>query len=167
MIHIHRARLLTGTAAALLATSLAGGAVQAQEANLTVTASVVAACTLTGGTLAFDTYVSGQQVDKDGQTDISYDCAEGIDIAIALGSGGNPEGDGSRNMASGSNELRYQLYQGESRNQVWGTAADSLQVFPTLGGEQQVPVYGRIFADQAVPAGEYQDTVIITLTVNG
>jgi spore coat protein U-like protein len=159
-------------AAAALALGMVLGApaAHAQTANLQVTSSVVGSCTLSGGTLAFGTYVQAQTTPKDAQGTISLNCPAGINVTINMNQGGNPGGSGSRNMTGGAQSLNYQLYRDTTRSQVWGTgtgAAGGKSVNPTVAGPQTHEVYGRIAPDQSPSfTGNYTDTVVVSLTIN-
>lgn len=155
-----------GIAAALLA-ALLGGARSASGATdtgtLNVTATVTSNCSLSGGTMAFGTYISGQTTNLDVQGSINYvNCPVGT-LTFELDNGANASGT-QRRMKSGSNFLNYQLYKTSGRNTVWGTGADANQIQLLQGGNGSVVVYGRIPAGQTVAPGSYSDTVTITLT---
>ncbi len=160
------ARRRIGIAAALLA-ALLGGARPAGGATdtgtLNVTATVTSNCALSGGTMAFGTYISGQTTNLDVQGSINYvNCPVGT-LTFELDNGANASGS-QRRMKSGSNFLNYQLYKTSGRTSIWGTGADANQVQLLQGGNGSVVVYGRIPSGQAVAPGSYSDTVTITLT---
>lgn len=160
------ARRRIGTVAALLAAALvdarpAAGATD--TGTLTVTATVTSNCSLSGGTLAFGTYVSGQTTNLDVQGSINYvNCPVGT-LTFELDNGANASGT-QRRMKSGSSFLNYEIYKTSARTSRWGTATDAVQLQLLQGGGGSVPVYGRIFSGQAVAPGSYSDTVTITLT---
>jgi spore coat protein U-like protein len=162
-------RGLVAAAALVSGMALGAPAAHAQNANLQVTSSVVGTCTLSGGTLAFGTYVQAQTKPKDGQGTISLNCPAGINVTINMDMG-QSGGGGFRNMTGGGQNLIYQLYRDAARAQVWGTgtgASGGKQVNPSAGGAQTHDVYGRINANQSPPfAGNYTDTVIVSLTIN-
>lgn len=160
------ARRRIGIAAALLAAAVldarpaAGGT---DTGTLNVTATVTSNCALSGGTLAFGTYVSGQTTNLDVQGSINYvNCPAGV-LTFELDNGVNASG-GQRRMKSGSNYLNYQIFKTSARNSNWGTGTDAVQVQVLQAGNGTVAVYGRIPAGQSVPPGSYTDTVTITLT---
>jgi spore coat protein U-like protein len=129
---------------------------------LTVTATVLSACSLSGGTLNFGTYTSGQTSNLDVNGTINYvNCSGNLTFALDGGGSGNVN---ARQMNSGSSRLNYQIYRNSTRSAVWGAGADAQGV--TVIGTQSgtVPVYGRIPASQVVPDGTYTDTVNVTLT---
>lgn len=161
-----RARLPLA-AGALLGLLLAAGGSHAQQANLTVSATVVGQCILSGATLDFGTYVAAQGNARDGQASIGVDCPRGLDVTIEMSQGHNPGPGDFRNMASGDDFLQYQLYRDHARSRVWGARSDGREVDPTRRGNRIYEVFGRIPAGQTVAVGDYTDTVLITLTING
>jgi spore coat protein U-like protein len=129
--------------------------------QLAVSATVVSSCSLSGGTLSFGQYVSGQTTDLDVGGTISYvNCSGTLGFALDGGAGSVA----GRQMSSGANRLNYQIYRNSIRSAVWGSGADAQGV--TLVGTQSgtVAVHGRIPRGQAVPDGTYTDVVNITLT---
>ncbi len=130
--------------------------------QLMVTATVLSACSLSGGTLAFGPYTSGQATNLDVTGTINYvNCSGNLSFALDGGGSGNIN---ARQMSSGSGRLNYQIYRNAARNAVWGTGADAQGV--VLIGTQSgaTSVYGRIPASQIVADGTYTDVVNITLT---
>ncbi|MCK8500047.1 spore coat U domain-containing protein [Myxococcus faecalis] len=67
-----------------------------------------------------------------------------------------------------SNTLSYNIYVDAARLLVWGNGASGTSrygpVIPVLALDVTVPVYGRIPAQQTVPAGTYSDTLVMTMT---
>ena len=130
--------------------------------HLTVTATVLSGCSLTGGSLSFGQYVSGQGQNLDATGQVNYaNCNGNLTFELDGGSAGDVN---NRAMSSGSDKLKYQLYKNSSRTALWGTGTDAfaLQLLSTLTGN--VNVYGRIPSGQTVPAGTYNDVVNIRLT---
>ena len=130
--------------------------------QLMVTATVLSAWSLNGGTLAFGAYTSGQATNLDVTGAINYvNCSGNLSFALDGGGSGNIN---ARQMSSGSNRLNYQIYRNAARNAIWGTGADAHAV--VLIGTQSgaTTVYGRIPASQIVADGSYTDVVNITLT---
>ena len=130
--------------------------------QLTVTATVLSSCSLSGGTLNFGQYISGQQTDLDVTGTINYvNCSGNLIFALDGGGSGSVN---ARQMSSGANRLNYQIYRNPTRSAVWGSGADA-QAVALLGTQSgTVSVHGRIPKDQVVPDGTYTDVVNITLT---
>lgn len=130
--------------------------------TLMVTATVQSSCGLTGGTMAFGNYLSGQSSALDVTGQISYvNCNGTLNFELDAGQSGDIN---TRVMLSGTNHLNYQLYRTAARNAVWGIGANSqgLTLLTPLSGN--ISVYGRIPGGQSVPAGSYTDLVNITMT---
>ncbi len=148
--------------AALIAALMAGGARAGTEtATLTVTARVQSGCSVSGGVLDFGTYTAGQPDDVTATGRITLtNCNGTVLIELDGGSSGNVQ---DRSMRSGNNRLRYQLYVDNGYSRVWGTGQQGLQ-YMALSNSATVLVYGRIPGGQNVPAGNYSDTVNVTIT---
>jgi spore coat protein U-like protein len=156
--------LASGAAAAAVATAAAPAARAGQDTDqLTVSATVLSGCTLTGGSISFGQYVSGQAADLDAVGQVNYaNCDGTLTFELDAGAGGGNVA--SRQMSQGSNRLRYQLYRNQARSLVFGSGADAgrLQTVGTQTGK--IDVFGRIFGGQIAAPGSYADTVNVTLT---
>jgi spore coat protein U-like protein len=156
---VSAARLLL----AFSASALSCPANSAQDTDvLTVTATVLSACALSGGTLNFGQYTSGQTTNLDVNGTINYvNCGGNLSFALDGGNSGNTN---ARQMSQGANRLNYQIYRNSVRNAIWGVGAEAQGVVLIGTQSGSVTVYGRIPAGQIVPDGTYTDTVNITLT---
>ena len=172
-------RLLVGTLG-LIGTVYASRAASGADptANPRVQALVEASCRLEGGTLDFGTYRPEQNNAEKARTRIKYRCPEGLDITLKLGPGEHSV-DGRRGMQGGGSNgedddddddiLAYQLFKYQSLAETWGDGTSNgtgLNIPDTPGGgPKSVNVFGEIPADQEVPPGAYNDTVLITLVI--
>jgi spore coat protein U-like protein len=131
--------------------------------TLAVSAVVQSSCSLTGGTMSFGTYTSGQtsNLDTDGQLTFA-NCPIG-NLVFELDGGGTGNIN-ARKMTSGSSSLNYQLYRNTTRSAVFGTGSNAYTGIRLVAGGGTIPVYGRIAGSQNVSAGNYADTVNVTLT---
>jgi spore coat protein U-like protein len=146
----------------LVAAAIASPAL-GQTANLNVSAQVQASCNVIGGDLDFGLYTGDA---TEGQGSFSYQCTNGTNITLSLGPGQHLQPGGSRAMTGNGGTLRYQLFRDANRQQVWREGPEEgLDVDDTEASEQDVPVYGLIEAGQDVPAGSYNDVVLITLNI--
>jgi spore coat protein U domain-containing protein, fimbrial subunit CupE1/2/3/6 len=163
---------LSSSLAAVGALLLAGTASAATStANLGVSASVVANCSITSAPIAFGAYntVTGVQVDNQGSVTVS--CTLDADSVITLGQGAN-DANGSaaapqRRLVSATNAaefLDYQLFQETGRTTVWGNTAGTGVAYTGIGSTEVVDVFGRIAAGQNVAEGTFTDTVVATIT---
>ena len=131
--------------------------------TLSVAVTVQSACAITGATLDFGTYTAGQGNDRDARADIAYaDCGPGT-LTLELDGGGAADV-AARKLRSGTNILNYNLYRDSNRTALFGTGTNARTITVTGIGSGTFPVYGRILRNQAVPVGNYTDTVAITLT---
>jgi spore coat protein U-like protein len=144
----------------------AGLQAQGQTATTTfkVTTTVQAVCVVSAADLNFGSYTS--QSALLGQSGVIATCTPGstYNIGLSAGSGGGTIA-GGRQMVLGTNKLTYQLYRDSARTNIWGvtTGTDTVQDVGT-GLSKSHTVFGAIPAAQAVPVGNYQD--IITVTVS-
>ena len=159
---------MTGMAAAVAAVLAPGQAsVLAQgtgskTANLKVTAEVVANCVVTTTDVAFGRYdpvVANRTTPLDSQGAVTVTCTRGVAAAVALDQGQNGAS-GTPQMANGAARLPYALYadSGHTMPARWGISF--------VGGAlpRTLAVYGRIPAGQNVGVGNYEDTVLVTVT---
>lgn len=131
-----------------------------------------ASCEVSANDLEFGAYVSGQSTPLDANTTLRVRCenegnAETLRYSLAI----SPSLDGSvqpRVLRDGSESLAYDLFTSGTRNQVWGDGlAAGLAPVGTLSlpGEAETEwiVFGRIFAQQTLPAGQYTDVLRVTI----
>jgi len=134
------------------------------NANLGISASIAATCTINTTPVAFGAY-SGTQIDATGS--VTANCITGTAWTISLGAGtGTGATTGSRKMTSGANTLGYQLFSDSGRTTNWGNTVGTDTVAGTgTGATQTQTVYGRIpTAPGPIPAaGNYADTVVATI----
>ena len=168
-----------------VALALCGGALaasaQTATGNLGVSASIAGACTVSTTPLAFSVYNPAAAGDLDASSTIVLSCTTGAGAAIALGQGTFSTGTGlatQRRMRSGTtNNLNYSLFQPSGNapgdacayTTQWG---NTTQFGPPLSvgaapsnASRSFNVCGRIPALQALPAGNYADTVVVTVTL--
>jgi spore coat protein U-like protein len=83
-----------------------------------------------------------------------------VKLDTGLGGGYQP-----RYLQSGSDRLAYNLYLDASRTTVWGdgTSGTDYHTVNTSNNWVWVPVYGRTPLGQIVSAGNYSDTVVVTV----
>lgn len=161
-------KLLAAAAAALTlaVTFLASPARAAIAQNtLTVSANVIASCSIDAASLAFGNYDSAAALNGTGT--VTVNCNQGTTYWIGLNLGANASGSTRRMQLAGS-FLSYELYRDAGRSQVWDNAdpgASGHLVAATTGAQPAITIYGQIPASQIVPTGNnYTDTV--TMTVN-
>lgn len=136
--------------------------------NLAVGAAVANNCTITTTALAFGSYdpvVANAAANLDGGGTVTIACTRGATTTIGLGLGANASGNTRRMSDGAGNVLQYELYQDSNRSAVWGNANPdwfTLAAAPSRAA-RNFTVYGRVPANQDVPAGTYSDTVVATV----
>lgn len=126
----------------------------------------------TFGTVDFGTqaspivnYVDAQSTGAAGST-INLTCSTGTPYTVALDGGQHATGT-TRQMATGTNNVTYGLYQDAARNTAWGngTTFGTTLAGTGTGAAQTLTVYGRVPPQAtAVPSGTYTDIVLVTVT---
>jgi spore coat protein U-like protein len=119
-----------------------------------------ATCAVQSAGLVFGAYDSLSPAPLDGVGDINVDCDVETSFTVGLAGG---SASNERQMKGGASGLAYNLYTDASRTLVWGDGVVANAVSAT-GTSVDLPVYGRIAPHQNVPAGEYVDTIVITVS---
>ena len=135
-------------------------------------------CSVSTIGVSLGTYIPNQTAATDSAGMVIIDCAKGaldalptsVNYSVDISRGASLNY-APREMISGVNTLRYNLYRDASRISVWGdttggtsnvTAALQLQApLGTVSGSHSV--YGRIFAAQNAVPGAYSDVIIVTV----
>lgn len=147
--------------AAILVLAPGTALAQTKTAQFAVRAQVVADCQVTAADLNFGTYNSSSAASA--QSIITLRCTPGQAATISLdgGSSGNPQ---ARHMQGPAN-LNYQLYRDAAHQDPINTAGMAWQLSGQANTGQTVTytVYGQVPSTQIVPAGNYVDTVRVTV----
>ena len=154
--------------AAVMVLASPGAHAQTATANLNVSANVAVKCTIATTPLNFGGYDPVQNhlsSPLDGTGTVIVRCTQGATANIGLDQGDNASG-GARRMSAGTNHLTYELYSDDLRTEVWGNSAPAWFTPPPApsAAARIFTVYGRVFAAQDVPSGNYGD--IVEATVN-
>lgn len=95
---------------------------------------------------------------------ITVTCTKDATFSIGLDGGGSGDTT-ARVMSDGNgNTVGYQLYSESTRTTVWGNVAGSMPSETGTGTSQGITVYGEVPAQNTPPAGDYSDTVAVTVT---
>ena len=148
-----------------LARTLSAGS---NTANLSVSSSVIANCTISTLPIAFGAYdpvVANATTNDDDAGSVIVACTKGTAATIGLGLGANASGTIRRMKDATTDYLTYELYQETGRTTVWGTTGTALLSIGAAPSKapRTFAVYGRIPSGQDVPAGSYTDTVVATV----
>lgn len=142
---------------------------QAQSQTVTTTfkvsARVEAVCAVTATDLAFGAYSSQSGSAQASTTVLQATCTPGTTYNVGLNAGATTGATiNQRKMASGTNTLNYQLYSDQAHSIIWGNTAGTDTVTGAgTGLAVNHTVYGSIPAGQVVPAGNYEDTIIVSI----
>jgi spore coat protein U-like protein len=143
--------------------------------NFTVTASVVASCTIATTGISFGNYdpvVVNATTPVDANGTVTVACTQGAVTSLGMNQGSNPTGTSTaaapvRQMASGAvNRLRYDLYQDAAHNTAWGDFGTAAAETYTAANKNAATlnIYGRIPSGQDAVVGAYTDTVTATIS---
>lgn len=132
-------------------------------------AAALPACTVNvSNAIDFGVYDPFLASPLDGTGMLYYECPPGLSIEIQLGPGGSGTFT-NRAMSSGSDRLEYNLYLDAQRTEIWGDGTGNTGIGPRetakSGTQITAYVFGRIFAQQDVALGTYQDTVVVTVNL--
>lgn len=154
--------------------AVSGTAIAATTDTMTVSANVVASCSIAvTGDLDFGNYDPQSATDATGTGTVATTCTAGTpSVNIALDQGLNPTGASTnlapeRQMDNAGTKLAYFLYQDSGSTTVWGD--DPANIYTATGtatgGADSVTVYGVLTALQTTAiAGAYSDTVTATVS---
>jgi spore coat protein U-like protein len=144
----------------ITATALNGGSI---KGTFTVTATVVATCTISATNLAFGQYTPSAAVYATSTVTITCTKTTPYQVGIGYGLVNQPQQRYMRN--AGGTNLQYLLYQDSAHTVVWGVPFYGTGAAGTGSGvAQPLTVYGEIYAGQFGPAGPYSDTLTVTVT---
>lgn len=164
-----------------IAILLLGGAASAALAgtatsSVTVSATVVANCTISTASLSFTGYdpvVANATVPLDATGSLLVACTKGAAATIGLSQGANPFAGSTINAPlrqvrspTTSALIRYDFYQDAARTNIWGDVGGTqTQAYnSTSRTATTLTIYGRMPAGQDVSvAADYADTVVATI----
>ena len=137
-------------------------------------------CRIVSGTgMAFGTYDLITAIPTDSVTTVVVECARNggpqhvtVTLGLSQGTHGNSVGARRMRRSGGTDVLTYGLFRDVSRQNIWGYTtgvdASSQSIAFSVSNNSTASliftIYGRIPALQNVPAGDYGDTVQMTLT---
>jgi spore coat protein U-like protein len=135
--------------------------------NFQVKTTVVGACTLAATDMDFGNYDTTIGTPNDAISTITHTCTNGTAATIAISQGSTTDGASTaiapvRQMANGAITLAYSISTSVGGAE-WGNTKASGSVFTSNGSPTPVNVYGRIAAGLAVTAGNYTDSLTVTV----
>jgi spore coat protein U-like protein len=170
---------MLGVGAAMLSSAPAHAASPA-TANLAVTASVAANCTISTTAVAFGAYdpvVTNASTALNGNGTVTIACTKGSAPNVTMDLGANPSGSQRKMLITGGgvDTLNYELYHPSTTttpstcsfpgSSVWGTAGAAIftPAAPTSKTARAFAVCGTVASGQDVSVGSYQDTIVATV----
>ncbi|MCR5877508.1 spore coat U domain-containing protein [Phenylobacterium sp. J367] len=148
---------------ALAALAISGPAfAQTKTGQFAVRASVNADCQITTRDLDFGSYAAASNTRANTSFDVRCTAGSAVTISLDGGQSGNPQ---QRTMTGQGANLGYQLYKDAAYQNPINTVGATWQLSNSENTGQTVTynVYGDIPTGQAVPAGNYTDTVRVTV----
>ncbi len=159
--------------------SLTCSAQQTHTANVQVKATVDASCTIAANPLDFGKYDPLSPTAKNQSAAVTLTCVKNTPIkSIDLDIGLSPD-NGIRRMTNGAEFLKYQVYKPSNGGAgvdipgaicdanatvAWGSGTDGLHPAPHSDAlAKTYNLCGVIDANQDVGAGDYADTLIVTV----
>lgn len=133
--------------------------------EFSVRASVRSLCEVSGATLDFGRIDPATTGPVDAAAQLGVRCTADTPYAIRLGPGlgAGASGPTDRRLTGPLGQLRYGLYQDAGRSRPWGDQPSNDVRATGTAATSAVTVYGRIFAGQALHAGRYEDSVLVTI----
>lgn len=126
----------------------------------TSSAALAATCGVTTQPVSFGNYDTLGATALAGVGSVLVSCDAETSVTISIGAGNGTVAD--RVMNAGAAQLGYNLYRDPTRLMVWGEGMGGGVTI--TGTTLDLPVYGKIPAGQNVPAGQYVDSVTVTIT---
>ena len=130
-------------------------------------ARLEAACTISSSGVSFGVYDVFSAAPTDSTGSVVYDCDpsdKNIRITLSTGSSGTFL---QRELASGSNQLAYNLFDDAALLSIWGDGTGGSNFYFIKNPHPQKPValtiYGRIPQLQDAAAGTYSDSIIVSV----
>lgn len=150
------------------------GVAVAAPPQFNVTANVPGTCVIDSTTdITFADYdpTSANATNAlDAAGSVNVRCTKGIAATVTLDQGSNADAASTcanplRQMANGTERLRYDIYADSARTLAWGCDAANSQDFTSTSAAapKTLATFGRIPAGQDVPSGSYSDTVTVVV----
>ena len=130
------------------------------SSTMTISATVLPACTLETGAMAFSALDSAN-VTGAAQAAVTIECTPGTAYAVTMDQGLH----GGRRMADerGTAFLDYEIYQDAAGTMPWGASSGgAVSGISPNAGKVALSAYGRVLSATAIP-GRYQDVVTVTV----
>ena len=154
-----------------LCTAIGGNA---HNISFTTTATISANCNVFTTTMNFGSASTAISSNIDSTATITAQCSNTTPYSIGLDNGTNVSGSQRRmRLGATANYISYNLYTDAARSVSWLATtsttsctggANSCVLATGTGANQNVTVYGRVPSQTASAAGNFSDTILITVT---
>ncbi len=136
--------------------------------SISYSKQVISQCTVMPEPISFGQYDALSSPSLETASYIDLLCSQGLLYKLAIDAGRNAGGNiVSRHMVSTgtTTPLFYNIFFDPSHTQIWGDGVGASQAFNGIGNGNRlkIPVYAQIPGHQRIMAGEYSDSLIITL----
>ena len=132
--------------------------------NLSISATVVANCTVSASTMTFGNY-TGTLINTTSGLTVTCTNTTTFNIGLNAGTAIGATVTGRKMTGPASATLNYILFRDSARTQNWGnTVGTDTLLTQGNGTALQYGVYGQLPAGQNPNAGSYSDTIIATIT---
>ncbi|HZH04355.1 MAG TPA: spore coat U domain-containing protein [Myxococcaceae bacterium] len=139
-----------------------------------VSVNVPRKCSISAAALSFGSYDPfglNATTDLDASSTIDVVCSKNSSVSIGINAGQSPGGGSSvdapvRQLANGTELLRYDLFTDSSRTAVWGDIGGTRTQAYTSASKNTVTtltVFGRVPRNQDVSDGAYTDQITATV----
>lgn len=114
------------------------------------------------GTLVFGVYDVFSPAPLDSSVRLVLTCAASQAPQVLI-SKGNSSTFAARELRAGSDVLRYNLYLDAARTRVWGDGTEGSLFWAPPRGNAQATIWARVPPLQDAAAGDYSDTLVVTV----
>jgi spore coat protein U-like protein len=121
-----------------------------------------AACTVTTTSVAFNPYNVFNTLNNDITGTLTVRCNPSQAYSLSLSTGAGTYA--SRSLVNGPFILSYNLYTDAARVTIWGDGTAGTSTVSGNARNATHTVYGRVPARQNARAGNYTDTIVVTIT---
>ena len=139
-------------------------------ALLASASSARAECSVLGSSIPFPPYDVYSAAPLDAVGELQYKCSpdqEDVTPTIRIVFGPAADGSFVRAMSHGGDTLHYNVYLDPLRSVVWGNGSSGTMAYTAaccaIGKFAVLNMYGRIPAGQDVMAGNYADTLLMSI----
>lgn len=118
--------------------------------------------------LNFGVYSFIQKSPNDSSNNLKIECQNSTVVSVQIGAGQSGVMLNRYMVDAKGNQLKYNLYVDAGRQGVLGDGNDGSSYFNGLnvgvGQHPNMTIYGRLFPNQSIPAGNYSDNLVLNIS---